>query len=117
MSETEIGLLRLENWARWARGGECAEILRHYYPRCAAVAGQYKSSDVWDDDPPQLPVDEIDAQLIERIIRGFPMHLRNAVRYRFIGRPRMVGTPDSWINDWVNQAAREIMAKKFHLVP
>ncbi len=115
MTETQMGLMRLENWRRWAYGGEVAEILRHYYPRRAAVAGQYVSSEVWDDDA-HIPVDERDAELVERLIRNLPTHIRNAVRYRYTGRPRMIGTPDAWINDWVNQAAREIMAKKFHVV-
>ncbi len=92
-------------------------ILQHYYPRRAAVAGQHVSSEVWDDEPCCMPVDERDAEIVERMVRALPMHLRNAVRFTYTGRPRMVGTPETWIKEWVEQAAREIMAKNFHVIP
>lgn len=116
MTETEIGLKRLDNWARWACGGECAEILRHYYPRRAAVAGQHLSSEVWDNDDVPMPIDVRDAEIVERLILALPRHLCNAVRYTYTGRPRMIGTPSAWVDQWVQHAAREIMAKKFHVV-
>ena len=117
MTETQIGLQRLANWQRWACGGECAMILQHYYPRRAAVAGQHVSSEVWDDEPCCLPIDERDAEMVEKLIRNLPTHLRNAVRYTYTGRPRMMGTPETWIKEWVDQAAREIMVKRFHAAP
>ena len=119
MTETQIGMMRLENWQRWCCGGELAIILQHYYPRRAAVAGQYmaEAGEVWNDEPDCMPVDERDAELVERLVCQLPVHLRNAVRFKFTGRPRMMGTPESWLEEWVHQAAREIMAKKFHVVP
>jgi hypothetical protein len=117
MTETQRGLMRLDNWARWCCGGELAIIMRHYYPRRAAVAGQHVSSEVWDDDTAPMPIDERDAELVEKLIRSMPVNLRNAVRNRYTGRPRIIGTPDSWLDQWVEHAAREIMAKKFHVIP
>ena len=73
MTETQIGLLRFENWQRWALGGEKAIIMAHYYPPRAAMAGQHVSSEVWDDDIDALmPIDEKDAQLVERLILALP---------------------------------------------
>lgn len=116
MTETQMGLLRFENWKRWAIGGECAMILQHYYPAKAAVCGMHVSSEVWDDDDAQMPVDVRDAELIERMIKALPMHLCKAVRHHYTGRPRVIGIPEKVLTDWVEQAAREIMAKKFHVV-
>lgn len=48
-SLTAQGMERLENWAVWAGKGECAMVLRHFYPRRAAVCGNYKSTETYDD--------------------------------------------------------------------
>ena len=116
MTETQMGLLRFENWKRWACGGECAMILQLYYPSKAAVAGQHVSSEVWDDDDVPMPVDVRDAELVERMLRHLPIHLCKAVRYKYTGRPKHIGIPESVLTQWVEQAAREIMVKKFHVI-
>jgi hypothetical protein len=118
MTETQIGLMRFENWQRWACGGEQSIIMAHYYPPRAAMAGQHVSSEVWDDDIDALmPIDECDAQIVEKMIVNLPCHLCHAVRFKYTGRPRHIGMPWHVINEWVNQAAREIMARKFHVIP
>jgi hypothetical protein len=114
MTDTELGLQRLDNWARWACGGECAMILQLWYPKRAAVAGQHLSSEVWDDEPARMPVNVKDAEIVEKLIIGLVPYLRNAVRHTYTGRPRMINTHDKIIREWVEQAAREIMIKKFH---
>jgi len=117
MTETQLGLMRFENWQRWALGGERTIILAHYYPPKAAIAGQHVSSEVWDDDlEANIPIDERDAEAVERMIIALPKHLCCAVRYRYIGRPRHIGMPRHVIEEWVNQAAREIMASKIRFI-
>jgi hypothetical protein len=117
MTETQMGLARFENWQRWACGGEVAIIMAHYYPPKSAMAGQHVSSEVWDEEDKPMPIDERDAQIVERMIVRLPCHLCNAVRYRYVGRPRIIGVPRQVIDNLVEQAAREIMAKRFHVVP
>ena len=95
-------------------------IMEHYYPPVAAVAGQFRpeAGEIWEDEPP-IPVDESDARLVEAFIRDrLPVHLRNAVRCRFIGRPRIIGTHQSIIDEWVSQAARMLQeaGRRFHVV-
>lgn len=110
-----MGLLRFENWQRWAIGGERAIILSHYYPPKAAMAGQHVSSEVWDDGLETLmPVDERDAQIVEKLIIALPCHMCKAVRYHYTGRPKHIGIPRNVIEEWINQAARTIMSKTFH---
>jgi len=88
-------------------------ILQHYYPRRAAVTGQYLSNEIWDEaDAVSPPIDQRDAEIVERLILQLPRNICNAVRYTYIGRPRMMGTPDACIRQWVEHAAREIMASK-----
>lgn len=92
-------------------------IMSLYYPAKSAVVGNYSPElgEVWDDEI-QMPVDERDAELVERLLRGLPSHLCKAVRYKYTGRPRHIGIPESVLSAWVEQAAREIMVKKFHVV-
>ena len=116
MTETQIGLLRFENWQRWAIGGERAIIMSHYYPPKAAMAGMHISSEVFDDDTDvQIPIDERDAQIVEKLIISLPCHMCKAVRYHYTGRPKHIGMPRSVIEEWINQAAREIMHKTVHI--
>lgn len=118
MTETQIGLMRFENWRRWACGGEYALIRELWYPSKAAVGGQYvaEAGDIWNNDEPTMPVDERDAELVERMIKALPVHLCKAVRFKYTGRPRHIGIPEYVLDGWVEQAAREIMAKRFHVI-
>ena len=110
MTETEIGMQRFYNWSRWANGGECAMVLQHYYPQRAAVAGQYmpELGEVWDDEP-HIPVDQKDAEQVEKFIVSLPSHLVKAIKAMFMHR-------DNSMRVLVEYAARELMAKKFHVV-
>lgn len=112
-SDTKFGMYRLDNWARWACGGEVAIIMSHYYKDRDAVCGEYsRRSDDEDDcdcvpDVP-IPVDEHDALLVEAAIKRLPAHLCKAVRFWFVGRPRIDGVSIHVIKGWVEHAAREI---------
>jgi hypothetical protein len=89
----------------------------HYYPAKAAVAGQHVSSEVWDDEYHGDPIDELDAQVVEHFVcHNLPVHLCRAVRYHYTGRPKHIGIPDRVILEWVEQAARQLQAKRFHVV-
>ena len=109
-TSTKRGLERLENWARWACGGETAMILSHFYPPKAAVCGEYRrrSGDGDDEslDPIDPPVDESDAVRVEESIRRLPNHLRNAVRFYYTGRPHISGLHRTTLREWVEHAAR-----------
>jgi hypothetical protein len=110
LTETQAGLIRLDNWQRWARGGEIAIIMTHYYPPTAAMAGQHVSSEVWDDDLEALmPIDVRDAEKVEKLILALPHRMCIAVRHKYTGRPRRIGMTRHTMDDLVNQAAREIM--------
>jgi len=113
LTETQAGLIRLDNWQRWARGGEIAIIMAHYYPPTAAMAGQHVSSEVWDDDlEASMPVDVRDAETVERLILLLPCRMCLAVRHKYTGRPKHIGMSRHLVDDLVKQAAREIMAMK-----
>lgn len=108
MTETEIGMQRFYNWSRWANG--TSQVMQHYYPQRAAVSGQYipEAGDVWEDDP-YIPVDHTDAEKVERFIVSLPSHMIHAIKAMYIHR-------DGSMRSIVEQAARELMAKKFHVV-
>lgn len=91
-------------------------ILKHYYPPKAAVCGMHVSSEVWDDDYGTMPIDERDAEKIEKLIKKLPIHLCKAVRYHYTGRPKVIGIPHRLITELVEQAAREVMSIKFHVL-
>lgn len=98
-------------------GGEAAMILSHHYERYAAVCGQHISSEVWDEET-RVPVDQKDAAIVEVfVVKTLPAHLSKAVRYYYLGRPRIIGIQDRVIKEWVHQAARELMAQgnRFHV--
>lgn len=118
MTETQMGLMRFENWRRWACGGEYVILRELWYPAKAAVVGNYlaEAGEVWGTDEQVVPIDERDAEAVERLIKALPAHLCKAVRFKYTGRPRHIGVPERVIDGWVEQAAREIMAKKFHVV-
>lgn len=108
MTETEIGMQRFYNWSRWANG--CALVMQHYYPQRAAVSGQYipEAGDVWEEEP-YVPIDQKDAQIVETFIVSLPSHMVSAIKAMFIHR-------DNSMKVLVEYAARELMAKKFHVV-
>jgi hypothetical protein len=122
MTETQMGLARFENWRRWASKGKYAMLRELWYPPRAAVVGQHlaEAGEVWGDDyDVGLPIDEIDAELVGRLIKSLPAHMCNAVRFKYTERPQHIGIPDSVIDCLVEQAARAIMqhGKRFHVVP
>lgn len=109
MTGTQAGIDRLENWSRWCNRGEITEIMRHFYPRRAAVCGNYLSEagDVWDEGQ-QLPIDAKDAVVVERLVIAMPIQLKKAVMYFYLHRPKFIGVPDRVLHEWVDQAARRI---------
>lgn len=110
MTETQIGMDRFYNWFRWSNGGSTALVLQHYYPQRAAVAGNYipEAGDVWEEDP-YIPIDQKDAQIVEKFIVSLPSHMVKAIKALYIHK-------DNSMKYLVEQAARELMARKFHVV-
>lgn len=114
MSDTKRGLEMLENWSRWAVGGEHAIIMAHYYNRKSAVCGDYKRR---SDDPDAddtvvevpIPVDEKEAVIVEDALKQLAPHLFKAVRYWYTGRPRIDRVSENVLRGWVEHAAREIV--------
>lgn len=112
-SLTAQGMERLENWAVWAGKGECAMVLRHFYPRRAAVCGNYKSTETYDDpdDLIKIEIDEADALAVDKALCRLADHLRNAVKNRYFGRPKFINLDKETLDNWVCQAARELMSR------
>lgn len=110
VGSTKAGLDRLDNWARWGRRGEAAALSYQYFPHKAAVCGGYvaESGDVWADSEDCIPVDEVDAQLVEQLVLALPIQLRKAVTCRYLGRPRTMGISEDVLREWVEQAARRL---------
>lgn len=108
-SDTQNGLLRLDNWSRWNRRGEIAEIRRHYYPGKAAVCGNYlpEAGEVWAEEIP-IPVDIRDAELVEKLVLALPIQLKKAVTHYYFGRPSTIGISNHTLREWLDQAARLI---------
>lgn len=117
MSDTQNGLDRLSNWARWSKRGEMAILRAQYYSPKAAVCGNYMADagEVWADDVP-MPVDERDAIIVERLVLALPIQLKKAVTHYFFGRPRTIGISEYTLREWVEQAARKITKNNFHKV-
>ncbi len=118
MTNTELGMQRFENWRRHGLGGEAAIVMAHHYERYAAVCGHHISSEVWDEET-RIPVDPKDAEIVEAfVVKTLAAHLSKAVRYYYLGRPRIIGIPERVIKEWVHQAARELMdnGNRFHIV-
>ena len=111
MTDTQIGMARLDNWARWGRRGEIAEICSHFYPRKAAICGEYlpEAGDIWDGSEANVPVDEKDAIVVERLVLAMPTPLRKAVTHWYFGRPRIIGVSRYTLQDWLDQAARRLV--------
>ncbi len=109
-TDTQIGMARLDNWARWGRRGEIAEICSHFYPRKAAICGEYlpEAGDTWDGSEADFPVDEKDAVLVERLVLAMPIQLRKAVTHWYFGRPRIIGISRYILQEWLDQAARRL---------
>lgn len=110
--DTQSGMELLENWARWACGGEWAIIMAHYYHRNDSTCQDYRrrSELEVDDDQPNIaiPIDEREALWVEKRIRELPGQLNHAVRYWYTGRPRIERVSRQVIRGWVEHAAREI---------
>lgn len=111
LSLTEAGIARFENWYLWARRGEAALILKHYYPRQVAACSQYRSSEVWNDDEAPEIVDADDARRVDAALCLMPAHLKTAVTNHYLGRPRIMNTPRDVLEGWVRQAARMLMER------
>lgn len=107
---TQDGILRLENWSRWCNRGEISEIMVHFYPRKAAICGEYRpeSGDIWGNEPVEMPVDEKDAIEVERLVLAMPIQLKKAVMCFYLARPRFIGVPEKVLREWVDQAARRL---------
>jgi hypothetical protein len=101
------GLMRLENWARWVCTGEVSMILRHYYPSSAALGVRFVSTQIWDYEAAAVPIDERDAELVDELIGTLPDAMREAVRYRYIGRAKR-SLPESLVGALVREAACRI---------
>jgi hypothetical protein len=68
---------RLENWSRYVssgRGGSaCAPMFRHY-----------RSTDVWQNIEPAIPVDSLDGSAIEKAVGKLPEKHMVAVRWQYV---------------------------------
>ena len=106
------GYARLENWQRWCLRGYAKDILRHYYPQRAAVCGNYlpEAGDVWEDDD-ILPVDDKDAEIVEKIIIAMPVQIKKAILCFYLHHPRFIGIPDETLKDLVRQGAARLVDK------
>lgn len=111
-SLTAQGLGRLNNWAAWATKGECAMVLRHFYPQRAAACGNYTSTEIYDDpdDLIRIEINETDALAVDKALCRLADHLRNAVKNRYFGRPKFINLDKETLDNWVCQAARELMS-------
>ena len=105
---------RLDNWARWSREGVVSLVMSHYYRNKAAVVGEYvrrKDDDESGAEDDHMPVDEIDAIEVERILHEISPHLRNAVMLFFLGRTepmyiyRLKRIPEDVLRELVSHAA------------
>ena len=115
LTDTQIGMARLDNWARWGRRGEIAAISSHFYAPKAAVCGNYlpDAGDVWNDGKVDVPVDEADAVIVERLVIALPMQMRLAVTHWYFGRPATLGISRYTLREWVEQAARKLSGTGF----
>lgn len=84
MSDLDTGKERLENWAAWAK----ADNLQLDYPKKAPYARLYQAEagDVWDGEPMDYPIDEIDAKRVEDIVVTLPIEINRAVRSFYLLR-------------------------------
>lgn len=117
--DTKLGLDRLDNWARWGRRGEMAEVRNHYYPGKAAICGDYlpEAGDVWIEmHEIAIPVDQKDAELVEKLVLALPIQLKKAVTCWYLGRPAVMGISNHTLREWLEQAARRIAVNGLHQV-
>lgn len=101
MSDLDTGKERLENWAAWAKRDDH----RLGYPQAAPYARLYmaEAGDVWDGEPMDYPIDDIDAQRVEDIVRCMPIEVNRAVRCFYLHRMglKKIATYDSTTADAV----------------
>lgn len=78
------GKERLANWAQWA----LRDNPRLGYPKAVAWARWYQpeAGNVWDGENDDAPVDEIDAQRVELLIRRLPRERHRVVVAWYIER-------------------------------
>lgn len=114
---TELGQELLSNWRKWALDGEDEILGKLGYPKVVASCHFYvpnKNAEVEETDPPPpiIPINDAAALAVENILTGktgnLPEHLSTAVRYVYVGRPRLIGIPSRVLGDWVDHARREI---------
>lgn len=64
----EATIQKMDNWVSWLRSGYFQHYQKLWYP-CLSPQGQgVASNNVWDKTPKKPPVDELDAQKIEKAI-------------------------------------------------
>jgi DNA-directed RNA polymerase specialized sigma24 family protein len=69
--------LRLQNWARWARGGSSA--LSHPMWRFFREKESSESAPL-----DHIPVNSLDAHMLEKLVVGLPEKQRHAVRWWYV---------------------------------
>jgi hypothetical protein len=115
LGQTDIGMARLRNWARWCVGGSIGMIMKHYYPGAAAVCGDYQRRG--NDECEEIsiiPINEIDAGKVEDELMKMPTQLCHAVRYFYTGRVpvncviRFDRMPYDQLLSMIEQAARRL---------
>lgn len=76
----------MENWYRSVHVGMA-------YRTCGSAEGRYRPPQVWEAQQPNIPVDRLDAEILEETWRGLPMDCRLIVRYWWIRkmRPELMG--------------------------
>jgi len=84
---------RLENWAR------CYKDRGSHRGHCRSLEHNYKSPQCWHPEEPKIPVDEIDASLVERTFAHLPWWVRVAMAAHYIYGGRWPS------NDFVRRAA------------
>lgn len=112
LSTTDAGLARFENWRAWATNGERAMLMQHFFPSRVSACKFYKSREHYlDDEDPRPEIDKDDAAVVDAALSLLPRQLKTAVTNRYLGRPEILNVPYSVLDEWVCQAARELMAR------
>ena len=89
--EVTLGQQRLENWANWSLSGNA----RTGYPKASAFARMYRpdAGDTWEGiepDETRAPIDDADAERVERFVRRLPLANRQCVLAFYIAREAVV---------------------------
>lgn len=105
---------RLENWARWCRGGSRQSV--------SPMFRQVQADHTWTPPEPRADVDQVDALAMNRAVVALPEELRHATQWAYIikGSPakacRQMGCNPPGLAALVTQA-RDRLSKDLHTSP